>query len=193
MTIPCECGTGTDDPIAAVNALAEACDIGTRVVALGTVNDVTLYRELRALGVDDYLIKPVTPDQLETALAHTAPRPAPGTTDAEGPAELYLMCGVRGGIGASTVALNVAWVLAHEWDRRVALADLDLQFGTAALSLDLESPRTRWYVGSRQSGDPILETHRWHTPRIRKSVVAEVRSRQAQQSECCNDGSTRRE
>ena len=129
---------GTDDPLAAVNTLAKTCDSGTRVVALGTINDVTLYRALRALGVDDYLIKPVTPDQLESALAQAAPiSPEAGATT-EAAAELYLICGVRGGIGASTTALNIAWVLAHEWQRRVALADLDLQFGAASLFLDLE-------------------------------------------------------
>ena len=36
------------------------------------------------------------------------------------------------------LATSVAWLIAHERRRRVALVDLDLQFGTVALSLDLE-------------------------------------------------------
>ncbi|MFQ5954407.1 MAG: CpaE family protein [Kiloniellales bacterium] len=47
------------------------------------------------------------------------------------------MIGARGGVGASTVALNCAWLMAHEQNLQTALLDLDLYFGTSALLLDL--------------------------------------------------------
>lgn len=130
-----------EDPLAAVNALAEICEPGSHVVLLGSINDIALYRTLTEFGVDDYLVKPVTADQIETAFARQEFHVEPQSTkprDADDIGDLYVVTGVRGGIGASTVALNIGWILAHEWDRNVALADLDLQFGTASLMLDLE-------------------------------------------------------
>ena len=130
-----------EDPLAAVNALAEICEPGSHVVLLGSINDIALYRTLTEFGVDDYLVKPVSADQIEAAFARRELPVEPQTTRSskiDDVGDLYVVTGVRGGIGASTIALNIGWILAHEWDRNVALADLDLQFGTASLMLDLE-------------------------------------------------------
>lgn len=129
------------DPLAAVNNLAEICEPDSHVVLIGEVNDIALYRTLTEFGVDDYLVKPVSAEQIEAAFAkqeHPVEPQSNASAKADELGELYVVSGVRGGIGASTIALNVAWILAHEWDRNVALADLDLQFGTASLTLDLE-------------------------------------------------------
>src|SRR5881397_1460944 len=58
------------DPLNDINALAEVCEPGTVVIAAGQVNDVRLYRDLVASGIQDYLLKPLTPDQLRDAFAH---------------------------------------------------------------------------------------------------------------------------
>ncbi len=134
--------TGTADPLADLGALAEVCDPDTRVIALGTVNDVNLYRDLREMGVEDYLVKPVAPEALAAALDR-APEP-PRTADGDGTEEtarLTAVVGARGGVGATTVAVNLAWLLANAHHRRTALVDLDLYFGTTALALDLEPGR----------------------------------------------------
>ena len=55
--------------------------------------------------------------------------------------KLIAVIGARGGVGASTIAVNTAWLMAHEQNLRVAVVDLDLYFGTVALSLDLEPGR----------------------------------------------------
>ena len=49
--------------------------------------------------------------------------------------------GVRGGVGASMVTSSISWLMAHEFNRRVALLDLDLHFGTGALTFALEPGR----------------------------------------------------
>jgi pilus assembly protein CpaE len=111
------------------------------VVAVGLANDVSLYRQLIAMGVSDYLVKPVSSAVLaEAILAATAGEPeAPETSQQRRAARLVSMIGARGGVGVTTLALSVGWLLAQE--QRVVVLDLDLHFGSAALSLDLEVGR----------------------------------------------------
>ena len=49
----------SEDILDGLDQLANYCDAGTRVVIIGRMNDVTLYRELVRRGVSDYLIAPV--------------------------------------------------------------------------------------------------------------------------------------
>ena len=100
--------TGTDDAVAAVNALSECCDAGSHLVVLGALNDIGFYRRLIELGVQDYLVKPVTVDQLEIAFARSNLRSEAETHKPDPIGDLYVVSGVRGGIRASTTALNIA-------------------------------------------------------------------------------------
>jgi pilus assembly protein CpaE len=130
--------SGTDDPVAALASLAEVCDAGTQVIALGDVNDVHLYRSLLRTGVQEYLVKPVAAETMQAALRTGSRLSDPGETPA---GKLIAVVGTRGGVGATTVATNLAWALANEQKMRVALVDIDLLFGSCALSLDLETGR----------------------------------------------------
>jgi pilus assembly protein CpaE len=129
--------SGSIDPLAAIDSLAEVCDAGTEVTALGEINDVELYRNLIRRGVQDYLVKPVLAPALAAALTHAVREPRSDT--AAKPGRLIAVVGARGGVGATTVAVNVAWTLANEQGMRVVLVDFDLFFGTCALALDLET------------------------------------------------------
>jgi pilus assembly protein CpaE len=131
-----------DDPLGAMDALAEICPPATRVVTVGTSNDIMLYRRLLAMGVVDYLHKPVAADALHEALLQ-ASRPveriaaaAPTRT-----ARVIAFIGARGGVGTTMLATAIGWCLGEEQQQRVALLDLDLQFGNVALGLDLEPGR----------------------------------------------------
>ena len=132
------------DPLNDINGLAEVCEPGTVVIATGLVNDVRLYRDLIASGIQDYLLKPFNPDQLRDAFGHAqAVFNTPKTFE---PAQdrPHLMTGVigsRGGVGASTVAASLAWLFGDKDKRSTALLDLDVHFGTDALALDLEPGR----------------------------------------------------
>lgn len=132
-------------PLEQLDKLSGVCDPGTQVVAIGNVNDITLYRAIVASGVADYLVKPVTPESLKQAFerAHAvAEAPAAQATGgARRIADIVVVVGSRGGIGASMVAANMAWLLAHENSKKVALVDLDPYYGNAAMTFNLEPGR----------------------------------------------------
>jgi pilus assembly protein CpaE len=132
------------DPLSDINALAEVCEPGTVVIAAGQVNDVRLYRDLVASGIQDYLLKPFTADQLRDAFANaqlTISGPRVTETTTEKPNVTAVVIGVRGGVGASTISSSLAWMMGDKAGRSSALLDLDVHFGTGALSLDLEPGR----------------------------------------------------
>ena len=135
-----ECG----DPLNDINALAEVCEPGTVVIALGQINDVRLYRDLLANGIHDYLLKPLSSALMRDALVQAqGVFAAPRLSDA-GSAKPHIttaVIGTRGGVGASTLATSLAWLLASEHKQDTALLDLDIHFGTGALCLDLEPGR----------------------------------------------------
>ncbi|GKS02822.1 fimbriae assembly protein [Sphingomonas aquatilis] len=132
------------DPLNDINALAEVCEPGMVVIAAGQVNDVRLYRDLIASGIQDYLLKPLQPDALRESLGHAhamlnAPKPIEASLDR--PHSAIAVIGTRGGVGASTIATSLAWLVSDKEKRTTALLDLDVHFGTGALTLDLEPGR----------------------------------------------------
>jgi len=132
------------DPLSDINSLAEVCEPGTIVIAMGQVNDVRLYRDLIVSGLQDYLLKPFSPEQLRDVLSQAqvalnAPKVEDGSS--EKPHVSTAVIGTRGGVGTSTVATSLAWLLSNEKERLTALLDLDVHFGTGALTLDLEPGR----------------------------------------------------
>lgn len=132
------------DPLNDIGALAEVCEPGTIVIAAGSLNDVRLYRNLVNSGIQDYLLKPFTADQVRDSLAQAQMMlMGPRIADQQDK-KLHVMAavvGVRGGVGTSTIASSLAWLFGNKNDRTTALLDLDLHFGTGALALDLEPGR----------------------------------------------------
>jgi pilus assembly protein CpaE len=125
------------DPAAEISDLAAVTGGATRIIVIGTKNDVNLLHSVIAAGAAEYMLKPLDPYRLrEAIMLPELVSKAAGSAELLG--RLTLFTGARGGVGASTVALNAAWIIAHELKRRVALVDLDLQFGTLALALDAE-------------------------------------------------------
>lgn len=138
--------TGSPDPRADMQALAEVCEAGTLVTALGTWNDVSLYRDLLQAGVQDYLMKPAAADALgqsldqALALLQEPADQTPTSAPVDVAKQQVLVTSVRGGLGCSTLAANLAWHFAKT-GLETALLDMDLVFGTAALQFDLEPGR----------------------------------------------------
>ncbi len=132
------------DPLSDINGLAEVCEPGTVVIAVGQVNDVRLYRDLVASGIHDYLLKPLSPSQIRDALTNAqAVFASPKQHDASA-AKRHIstaVIGTRGGVGASTLATSLAWLFSSDEKMPTALLDLDVHFGTGALALDLEPGR----------------------------------------------------
>ena len=132
------------DPLNDINALAEVCEPGTVVIAVGQVNDVRLYRDLLSSGIHDYLLKPLSAGQVRDCLVNAQTIfMTPKNQDAQA-AKKHIstaIVGTRGGVGASTIATSLAWLFSTEHKLPTALLDLDIHFGTGALSLDLEPGR----------------------------------------------------
>src|SRR5690242_3167309 len=128
--------SGAEMPSSQVHDLAELCEPGVMVIAIGDHNDIGLYRDLVHAGVSEYIVKPVTVHRLAKALS------APSTPREGGPisrklGKMVALVGARGGVGTTTLAINLAWYLANRQSRRVVLLDLDLQNGDCALALNL--------------------------------------------------------
>ncbi|HEU4693677.1 MAG TPA: hypothetical protein VFS23_35175, partial [Vicinamibacterales bacterium] len=117
--------------LAELDALASTCDAGTKVIVIGHVNDVVLYRELLKHGVSEYLIAPVSPLQLMESISTLYNDPQ---SDPVG--HIFAFMGAKGGVGSSTVCHNVSWSISELLRSSVVIADLDLAFGTAGLDFN---------------------------------------------------------
>jgi pilus assembly protein CpaE len=117
-----------DEVLGGLDSLAEVCDAGSRVVVIGRLNDVLLYRELIRRGVSEYLISPVGAIDVVRAVCGLFSAP-----DAKPVGRIIAVVGAKGGVGASTVAHNVAWAIARDVQLDTVVGDLDLGFGTAGL------------------------------------------------------------
>lgn len=132
------------DPLNDINSLAEVCEPGTVVIAVGQVNDVRLYRDLLSSGIHDYLLKPLSAGQLRDSLNQAqAVFSAPRSSDPDSVKRHIstAVVGTRGGVGASMLTTSLAWLFSDDHKLPTALLDLDVHFGTGALALDLEPGR----------------------------------------------------
>jgi pilus assembly protein CpaE len=111
--------------------LSEVCDPGTKVVAIGHVNDVLLYRELLRRGVSEYVVAPVKVGQIIESIAAIYTDPETGSVG-----QVIAFVGAKGGSGSSTVCHNTAFSIASSVKSDVVIADLDLPFGTAGLDFN---------------------------------------------------------
>ncbi|WP_315837315.1 AAA family ATPase [Bradyrhizobium prioriisuperbiae] len=127
---------GRGDILAGLDHLATVCDPGTRVVVIGRINDVTLYRELVRRGVSDYLITPVSTIDIVRSVCGLF-----STPEAKAVGRIIAVVGAKGGVGASTIAHNVAWAIARDLALDSVVADLDLAFGTAGLDYNQDPPQ----------------------------------------------------
>jgi pilus assembly protein CpaE len=131
-----ESETRGDDLLTGLDTLAEVCDAGTRVIVVGKLNDIMLYRELVRRGISDYLMAPVAVLDIVRAVSGLFSAP-----DAKPVGRTIAVVGARGGVGASTVAHNLGWAIARDLHLDSVVADLDLPFGTAGLDYNQDPPQ----------------------------------------------------
>jgi pilus assembly protein CpaE len=123
-----------DDPVGALDNLAAVCEPDVTVLAIGNQGSIEFYREVtRGLGVSEYLSKPLTRDNVArlfgARVAGLADRPS------QRAGHVVAVCGVRGGVGCTTVAINLALQVAEMTKSHVGILDLHLRSGTAATML----------------------------------------------------------
>ena len=118
--------SGSGDFLAGLDELATVCDAGTRVVVIG--NEVAPYRELVRRGVSDYVIGTVQVLDVVRSICGLF-----SASEAIAVGRMIAVAGAKGGVGASTVAHNVAWAISRDLGLDSVVIDLDLAFGTASL------------------------------------------------------------
>ena len=133
--------------LADLESLAPVCDAATKVIVIGHVNDVLLYRALLRRGISDYLVAPV--DGAQLAQSVTA---ALKGDPAESAGRVVAFIGAKGGCGSSTVCHNTAWVLADLLKTGTVIADFDLAFGTLGLDFNQEA--------GQGLGDALAASHK---------------------------------
>lgn len=116
-----------------IDHLAEVCDPSTKVIVIGRINDVELYRELIRRGVSEYMVAPLNPLHLIEVISGLYLNP-----DAPPVGRVVSFVGARGGAGSSTIAHNVAWCIAEKMHINTTIVDLDLSFGTVGLNFNEE-------------------------------------------------------
>ena len=119
-----------------LDSLSESCDAGTKVIVIGHVNDVQLYRDLIRRGVSEYLIAPLQTIDLLRALSDLYVSP-----EARNLGRVIAVIGAKGGVGASTLAHNLSWSIARNLDASTVVVDLDIAFGTAGLDFNQDPPQ----------------------------------------------------
>jgi pilus assembly protein CpaE len=119
---------GQSDILVGLDDLAGVCDPGTRVIVIGAATDITPYRELIRRGVNDYVIGPVEVLDVVRSICSLF-----SASEAVTVGRMIAVVGAKGGVGASTVAHNIAWHIAKDVALDSVVIDLDLAFGTASL------------------------------------------------------------
>ena len=117
-----------------LESLASVCDEGTKVVVIGASNDIRLYRELMDKGVSDYLVPPFHPLTLIRSMAELYADPDKPFTG-----RVTAFFGAKGGVGSSTLAHNIAWMLSTQHNQETALVDLDSSWGTTGLDFNYDN------------------------------------------------------
>lgn len=135
------------EAFAYLQTLADACDPGTQVVVIGELNDVGAYRDFMRQGISEYLVSPVSAVQFIETIANIYANPS-----AQPLGKVHCFTGVRGGVGSSTIAHNVAWHMAETLRESTVVIDLDLPFGTLGLDFN--------YEGGKGITEALLEPDR---------------------------------
>ena len=111
--------------------LAQVCQPDTKVVVIGHLNDVVLYRELIRQGVSEYLVAPLHQMQVIETIAGLFQNPKSAPLG-----KVIAFVGAKGGVGSSTIAHNTAWMMSKRYATETVITDLDLAFGTAGLNFN---------------------------------------------------------
>lgn len=127
-----ESRAGVADLRAQLDALADVCVAGTKLIVIGYANDVALYRELLARGVSEYMVAPIEPIAMISIIGRLYQE-----TGGRKLGRSLAFIGAKGGAGSSTISHNVASTMARTYDCDVILADLDLAFGSVSLGFNL--------------------------------------------------------
>ena len=121
--------------ISKVETLFSVCGPDALIIVIGSRNEVSIFRDLIKINVYDYLVKPLNIDVVNRLLTSILT----GEEQKRRSGKIIGFLGTTGGCGCSTLALNTAYVLGNEMAKKVLLVDMDFQFGTIPIKIDLKS------------------------------------------------------
>ncbi|HTI82961.1 MAG TPA: AAA family ATPase [Acetobacteraceae bacterium] len=149
--------TGEARPLTALESLSDVVEPDVHVLLIGEYNDVNFYRHAtRILGVKEYLFKPITRDMVARHFGPVILNRSRRPESLQG-GRVVTVTGVRGGVGASTIAVNLAWHLGKRANRHTVLVDGDLYRGSCALMLNAKSgPGLRTALETPQRIDELF-------------------------------------
>ncbi len=149
--------------LACLDRLAHVLEQGAKLIVIGAVNDIGLLRDLAARGISDYMVAPMRRDDLVRAIC--------ALYTGEHNSRVIAVIGASGGVGASTIAHNIAWSIAERQECGATLIDLDLSFGTANFSFKDEAAKTVADVLSDENADDTFIEHAAVKPSKRLRVL----------------------
>lgn len=123
-----------DAVLSGLAQLAPVCGPETKVIVIGHLNDIVLYRELMRLGISEYVVAPIHQLQVIDSIAGLYQDPG-----AKPLGRIFAFVGSKGGVGSSTLAHNVGWYLSRQLHTDTVITDFDLAFGTAGLNFNQET------------------------------------------------------
>lgn len=148
---------GEDQPLHALGELSDVVEPGVRVLVIGDNDDVDFYRHItRGLGVMEYLFKPITREAVARYFAPLISRKTIGQEATRGGRVIAIM-GARGGVGATTIAGNLAWLLGVTAKRHTVFLEADIHMGSGALLLGAKTgPGLRMALETPDRIDPLF-------------------------------------
>ena len=149
--------SGEDQPLTALGDLSNVVEPDVCVLVVGETNHVDFYREItRGLGAADYLPKPLTRDKVSRHFGAFVMGQVPASEGMLG-GRAIAITGVRGGVGATTLAVNLSWHFGVWMRRHSVLLDPDLQLGMAAFLLNIQpGPGLRMALEAPERIDALL-------------------------------------
>jgi len=130
--------TALDDALfEELGALADVCSPGTRVIIIGKQNDVNLFKTLIDQGISQYFVGVPSDEELKAAIMDAFVDKYQSEK-----CRVIAVAGIRGGVGSSVIAHNMATELADLTKEDVIVVDLDINYGTGALNFNIQPQNT---------------------------------------------------
>jgi pilus assembly protein CpaE len=148
---------GEEQPLHALGELSDVVEPGVRVLVIGDTDDVDFYRHItRGMGVMEYLFKPITREAVARHFAPLITRKTIGQDATRGGRVVAIM-GARGGVGSTTIAGNLSWLLGVMAKRHTVFLESDLHMGSGALLLGAKTgPGLRMALETPDRIDPLF-------------------------------------
>lgn len=118
-----------------LDKLADVCTPNMRVIVAGNVDEFSFYSWLQSIGIEHYLLQPFDAKMLNDTIHNRAAKKDSDTQESEN--RTIAVIGARGGVGATTIATNLAHILAEHHGQHTAIVDTDPHFGSVANAFDI--------------------------------------------------------